>query len=40
MGFLLSLQNLDRGENERDVVFASSFSMGACYSSTSTGFCR
>ena len=37
MGYLLSLQTLERAESERSEVFASSWSTGICYSSTSTG---
>ncbi len=40
MGYLLSLQCLDRRDGEqRDVVFASTTSAGICYSTTSAGIC-
>jgi len=40
MGYLLSLQNLDRAEDARVEAYASSYSTSICYSSTSASLCH
>lgn len=40
MGYLLTLQNLDKGEDERrDATFSSFHSMTLCFSTASTTLC-
>lgn len=40
MGYLLSLQTLERGDSARSEIFASSYSTSICFSSASTTLCR